>query len=88
MGGDFDWAANIPTIACPVMLVYGDADMFPPTHGAEFFALLGGGLRDGGWDNTGMTPHRLAILPATTHYTLMASPLLVPAIFPFLDGYS
>ena len=86
MGRDFDWTANIPSIPCPVMLVYGDADMFPPAHGAEFFALLGGGLEDGSWDNSGLTPHRLAILPGTTHYTILASPLLVSVVLAFLDG--
>lgn len=86
MGRDFDWTASIPSIPCPVMLVYGDADMFPPTHGAECFALLGGGLTDGGWDDSGMTPHRLAILPGTTHYNIMGSSLLVPALFSFLGG--
>lgn len=86
MGRDFDWTADLSFIRCPVMLVYGDADMFPPAHGAEFFSLLGGGRRDGGWDSSGMTPHRLAILPGTTHYNVLESLLLMPALRPFLNG--
>jgi hypothetical protein len=32
-------------------------------HIAEFFALLGGGLEDPGWENTRLTNARLAIIP-------------------------
>jgi len=84
MSPEFDWTAEITALECPVLLIYGDADMFPPQQGADFFALLGGGRRDGGWDTSGVTPHRLAILPGTTHDTLLASPLLVPSVLPFL----
>ena len=40
----------------------GDADGLPPSHAVEFFGLLAGGRRDAGWDRSGMTHHRLAIL--------------------------
>src|SRR5207248_4502688 len=43
---DYDWSAEIPGLPMPVMLVIGDADGLPPSHAAEFFALLGGGQRD------------------------------------------
>ncbi len=67
-------------------IVAGDADSIPPAHAAEFFGLLGGGRQDGSWDYSGMTPHRLAILPGATHYDIFSSPALAPAVTPFLDA--
>lgn len=83
---DYNWSAEVAALAMPTMLVFGDADSVSPAHAAEFFGLLGGGQRDGGWDHSGMTPHRLAILPGTTHYDIFASPALVAAVAPFLDA--
>lgn len=73
---DFDWSDDIRGLAMPTMLMYGDADSVSPTHAAEFFALLGGGQRDGGWDGTTPTSMRLAILPGRTHYNLLDSPYI------------
>ena len=81
-----DSAADIAGLSMPVMLIYGDADSIPPSHAAEFFALLGGGQRDADWDGSGMTKHRLAILPGLTHYTVFASPLVATVVTPFLDA--
>ena len=83
---DYDWSAEIPNLKMPVMLVVGDADGLPPSHAVEFFRLLGGGLRDAGWDRSGMTQHRLAILPGLTHYDINVAPALSAAVIPFLDG--
>ena len=83
---EYDWTEQIGALTMPTLIVVGDADSFPPAHAAEFFALLGGGRRDGGWDQSGMTPHRLAILPATTHYDIFMSPLLPAAATAFLDA--
>src|SRR5436309_6982941 len=83
---DYDWSAEIPGLAMPIMLVIGDADGLPPSHAVEFFGLLGGGQRDAGWDRSGMTKHRLAILPGVTHYDINAVPALSAAVIPFLDG--
>jgi pimeloyl-ACP methyl ester carboxylesterase len=83
---DYDWSSEIPGIRVPVMLVVGDADGLPPSHAVEFFGLLGGGQRDAGWDGSGMTPHRLAILPGVTHYDINVQPALSAAVIPFLDG--
>lgn len=80
-----DSAPEIAGLSMPVMLIYGDADSIPPSHAAEFFALLGGGQRDADWDGSGMTQHRLAILPGLTHYTVFASPLVATVVTPFLD---
>ena len=90
MGGllrrDYDWSAGAAALAMPTMLVFGDADSVSPAQAAEFFGLLGGGQRDGGWDRSGVTPHRLAILPGTTHYDIFASPALAAAVAPFLTA--
>ncbi|TMF38842.1 MAG: alpha/beta hydrolase [Chloroflexi bacterium] len=82
---EYDWSADIPRLSMPVMLVIGDADGVPPSHAVEFFRLLGGGLRDANWDRSGMTQHRLAILPGATHYDINLAPALSAAVVPFLD---
>jgi hypothetical protein len=68
------------------MLVFGDADSVQPQHIVEFFQLLGGGKRDGGWDGSGISNARLAILPGVTHYNIDESAALAPTVVPFLDG--
>ena len=83
---DYDWSADIPGLSMPVMLVVGDADGIPPSHAVEFFGLLGGGTRDANWDRSGMTHHRLAILPGLTHYDINMAPALSAAVIPFLKG--
>jgi len=83
---DYDWLAEIPGLSMPVMLVIGDADGVPPSHAVEFFELLGGGKRDANWDRSGMTRHRLAILPGLTHYDINVAPALSAAVVPFLEG--
>jgi len=83
---EYDWSAEIAGLSMPVMLVVGDADGLPPSHAVEFFSLLGGGQHDAGWDRSGMTPHRLAILPGVTHYDINVVPALSAAVIPFLDG--
>lgn len=83
---DYDWSSEIPGLSSPTMLVVGDADGMPPSHAVEFFSLLGGGQRDASWDRSGMTLHRLAILPGVTHYDINVVPALSAAVIPFLDG--
>lgn len=86
MRRDYDWSAEVAALTMPTLLVIGDADGMPPSHAAQFFELLGGGKRDGGWDGSGMSNSQLAILPSTTHYNSADSPLLVPIVAPFLDA--
>ncbi len=83
---DYDWSGEVAALTTPTMLVFGDADSLPPREAAAFFALLGGGQRDGSWDRSGMTIHRLAILPGTTHYDIFSSPVLAATVTPFLDA--
>jgi hypothetical protein len=51
------------------------------------FALLDGGLRDGGWqsENRPKGGHALAILPGLTHYNIADSSLLAATALAFLD---
>ena len=84
----YDWSAEIPKLKMPVMLVYGDSDMFRPEHVIKFYQLLGGGLQDAGWNRETMSKNRLAILPDLTHYEMFASPRLATTVLPFLNGQS
>jgi pimeloyl-ACP methyl ester carboxylesterase len=83
---DYDWRAEVAALEMPVMLVFADADSVRPDHVVEFYALLGGGQRDAGWDGSQRSPSRLAILPGLTHYDISVSPALPAAVIPFLDA--
>jgi len=83
---DYDWSTDVAALKIPTQLIFGDADSVRPAHIIEMFQLLGGGQRDAGWDGSGMSNTRLAILPATTHYNIIASPLLAPIVAAFLDA--
>jgi pimeloyl-ACP methyl ester carboxylesterase len=83
---DYDWSGDVEAIETPTLIVVGDADSVRTSHAVEFFELLGGGKADAGWDGSGMSDSRLAILPATTHHDIFTSPALAPAVAPFLDA--
>jgi pimeloyl-ACP methyl ester carboxylesterase len=80
----YDWSDEIRAITSPTLLVYGDADSIPPAHAAEFYALLGGGLKDAGWDGSLPTEMRLAILPGLTHYNICDSTQLAVVVGDFI----
>jgi pimeloyl-ACP methyl ester carboxylesterase len=86
MRGDYDWAADVPKLKMPVMLVYADADMYRPEHEIKFYQLLGGGLKDAGWMRETMSQNRLAVIPNRTHYDIFFAPELEAAVLPFLNG--
>jgi pimeloyl-ACP methyl ester carboxylesterase len=86
LGRDYDWSEDVAAMEVPTMIVVGDADSIRTTHAVDFFGLLGGGKRDAGWDGSGMSDARLAILPGTTHYDIFYSPALASAVVPFLDA--
>jgi pimeloyl-ACP methyl ester carboxylesterase len=83
---DYDWSQGVAALTMPTMIVFADADSVIPAHIVEFYGLLGGGKGDAGWDGARMPAARLAVLPGTTHYNILTSPLLVPAVTPFLDA--
>ncbi len=82
----YDWSADVPKLKMPVMLVYGDADMYRLEHVIKFYQLLGGGLKDAGWMRENLSPNRLAILPNRTHYDVFFAPELPETVLPFLNG--
>jgi pimeloyl-ACP methyl ester carboxylesterase len=79
----YDWTEEIRRIKIPTLLVFADADSIPPSHAAEFFALLGGGLKDAGWDGALATEMRVAIFPGRTHYNIFDAPELVSLVTGF-----
>ncbi len=86
MRNAYDWRDAVKSLEMPVMLVYADSDMIRPEHMVEYYQLLGGGLRDAGWQRENMAQNRLAILPGLTHYDIFLSPRLPQTVRPFLDG--
>lgn len=78
-----DWTAVLKSIKVPVLTVIGDSDNVRPAHALDMFKLLGGGVAG---DLTGLPNAQLAVLPGTTHVSLLGkTDLLVAIITPFLD---
>jgi pimeloyl-ACP methyl ester carboxylesterase len=88
MRQQYDWSAEVPKLRMPVMLVFGDSDMIRPEHEIKFYQLLGGGLKDAGWNRENMSQNRLAIIPNQTHYEAFASTRMAETVMPFLNGES
>lgn len=86
MRKSFDWSADVKKLTMPTMLIWGDSDMVRPEHIVKVYQLLGGGLKDAGWQREHMSQNRLAILPNITHYEMGLAPQLVDAALPFLNG--
>lgn len=84
----YDWSDDVRKLTMPVMLVYGDADMYRPEHIVEFYKLLGGGLKDAGWQREHISKNRLAILPDLTHYDIFLAPEFATTVLPFVNGHS
>jgi pimeloyl-ACP methyl ester carboxylesterase len=87
MAEPYDFTESFRSLDVPTLIVAADADQAPPSHYAEMFKLLDGGLRDGGWmgENRPKNGNALAILPGLTHYNTFASPLLAAVVLDFLD---
>jgi len=75
--------AEIKATKPPVLFMIGDSDVARPEHGVEMFRLFGGGVTG---DVVGLPRARLAILPGTTHVTIVHHPALASLITPFLDA--
>lgn len=82
----YDWSASVAAIEVPTLLIFADADAIRPEHIAEFYKLLGGGQRDAGLDGSLRSPNRLAIIPNTTHYTLVGSAAVMQFATEFLES--
>ena len=84
MGASYDWSADVKNLPMPVMLVFADNDSISQKHIAEFFALLGGGVKEPGWQNTQLSTARLAIVPGYSHYNFASATELAPIIDKYL----
>ena len=62
---------QIQSFKAPMLIMVGDSDIVRPEHVVEMFRLLGGGVVG---DLVGVPASQLAILPGTTHVTLMYRP--------------
>jgi pimeloyl-ACP methyl ester carboxylesterase len=64
-----DWPDDaLRSLQAPALIVIGDSDIVRPEHAVEVFRLLGGGVMG---DVAGLPQSRLAILPGSTHITVM-----------------
>lgn len=87
IGTDFDWSAEIPTIAVPMLVIVGDWDSVRIGAATKLFELLGGGAQDANWDRSGMGQNHFAVIPNATHYDIIDTTAVSDAALPFLDGY-
>lgn len=77
-------ADKLKATKAPMFFIHGDADGVRLAHVAEMFRLKGGGTHG---DMGPRASSRLAILPNTTHVTLMQRmPIIVPMINDFLNA--
>ncbi len=77
-------ADKLKATKAPMFFIHGDADGVRLEHVAEMFRLKGGEIHG---DLGPRSASRLAILPNTTHVTLMQRmPVIVPMVNDFLDA--
>jgi len=75
---------DIRSIKAPTLLIIGDCDIVRPEHAVELFRLFGGGVVG---DVAGLPNAQLAVLPGTTHLTLVdRANWLLSMITEFLDA--
>ena len=81
----FDFGADkLRATKAPMFFIHGDADGVRLDHIAEMFRLKGGEVHG---DMRPRSASRLAILPDTTHVTLMdRMPVIVPMVNDFIDA--
>jgi len=81
----YDFGANkLKATKAPMLFVHGDADGVRLDHIAEMFRLKGDEIMG---DMRPRSPSRLAILPDTTHVTLMERmSVIVPMVNDFFDA--
>ena len=84
MSQDYDWSKDTAQLPMPVLLVFADNDSISQKHIANFFALLGRGVKEPGWLNTQLSQSRLAVVPGYSHYNLLTSPEVPQIVGKFL----
>src|SRR5918911_1381732 len=79
-----DWPPEaIESIKAPTLIIIGDSDVIRPEHAVEMFRLLGGVAGD----VAGLPRSQLAVLPGTTHVTLVdRADWLLSMMTAFLDA--
>jgi pimeloyl-ACP methyl ester carboxylesterase len=78
-------AEAIEGIKAPTLIIIGDSDLVRPEHAVEMLRLLGGDVF--GDTPAGLPNSQLAVLPGTSHVTVVdRADLLLAIIPPFLDG--
>jgi pimeloyl-ACP methyl ester carboxylesterase len=82
----YDWTDAVAEIKVPTLLIFADADAIRPEHMVEFYELLGGGQRDAGVDGSLRSPNRLALIPNTTHLSILRSPAMTQFASEFLNS--
>lgn len=85
---DLNWKGlrddDLRGIKSPTLLIVGDADVVRPEHVAQMYRLLGGGVPG---DIVGLPRSQLAVLPGTTHVTVITkTDWLLSMITPFLSA--
>jgi pimeloyl-ACP methyl ester carboxylesterase len=79
------WEADVRKLKLPVLVIAGDADVATLEHTVSLFRLLGGG--EAGDMGKPLPASRLAVMPATSHTSVITQPnLLMAFIEPFLKG--
>ena len=83
---EFAWPEDdVRAIAAPTLVMIGDSDGVRPEHAVELFRLRGGGVPG---DLVGLPPSQLAVLPGTTHVSIVVerADWLLAMCQPFLDA--
>jgi len=79
------WEADVRKLKTPVLIISGDADVATLEHTVSLFRILGGG--EMGDMGKPLPAARLAVLPATSHTSVITQPdLLIAFVEPFLKG--
>jgi pimeloyl-ACP methyl ester carboxylesterase len=77
-------AEALQGITAPTLIIAGDSDATQPEHAVDMFRVRGGGVNG---DLAGLPNAQLAILPGTTHISvLMRTDWVIPMTVEFLDG--
>jgi len=85
---DLNWKglpdADLRAIKSPALLIVGDADVVKPEHVVQMLRLLGGGVPG---DIVALPRSQLAILPGTTHVTIITkTDWLLSMVTPFFTS--
>ena len=81
----YDWSADVTRLTMPVMLIYGDSDMYPPRAHREILPAPWRWTEGCRLDAREHVTKPLAIIPNRTHYDMFFAPELATTVLPFLN---